>query len=189
MQNNNQKRITFKRDTDPNDVIMEILKNNGFSETLDEYIEKTDKNIEPWFDTLYQSGKKLFIGDITDDDFLTVIQKKLNTTEKISKEILNAIKKNLFSIARILEKEELETEQEINASPKMKPPIKVAEFLEKSKPKMPEKKIIENQKKDDTLELTPRQKSRLPLKSTPENSVPKLTKKQNNKPDKYRENI
>ena len=43
MENNNQKIIIFKGDKDPNDVIIEILENNGLKESLEDYIDKIDK--------------------------------------------------------------------------------------------------------------------------------------------------
>ncbi len=193
MENNNQKRITFEGDKDPNDVIIEILKNNGFNETLDEYIEKTDKNIEPWFDILYRAGKKLFTEDITDDEFLITVQQKLNTSEEISKRILDEIKKNLFPLARILTKEELEQESSDigtpDVLPKIKPPIGVAEILEKPRTGMPEKKVIEPPQDEKVVAPAPKRKSRLPRKPVVEESVPEQPKRQKSGPDKYREPI
>ncbi len=134
MENNNQKIIVFDGGKDPNDIIEKILKNNSLEETIDDYFDKKDQKKEPWTDTLYRSSKNLASNNLTEENFILTIQKQLNISEQIAKNILKEIKEKLLPLARTLSKDEIE--QEANFEMPIKPierPIGVTETLSQTK--------------------------------------------------------
>ncbi len=134
MENNNQKRIIFEGKKDPNDIIMEILESNDLKETLDDYLDKIDKEKEPWLDILYKSAKNLASGNITDKDFILLIQKQMNISDKTAENILKEIKQKLLPMARTLDKDEIEEESaEATLVQQINRPIPVAKILSQTK--------------------------------------------------------
>jgi len=173
MENNNQKIIIFKGDKDPNDVIIEILENNGLKESLEDYIDKIDKKQEPWLDILYKSAKDVAGGIMADTDFVINIQKQLNISEQAAKNILKEIKEKLIPMASVLTEEEIEKESLESTS---------ADTNELAN----EKKTFSNDKKP-MIERKAREKETKTIEPVPEKNIPKIMQKKG--PDSYREPI
>ena len=171
MENNNQKRIIFEGEKDPNDVVMEILENNGLKETIDDYLNKIDKKEEPWLDILHKASKNLISGELTDKNFILLIQTQLNISDKTAGNILEEIKQKLLPMARTLDKDELE--EESTESMPVQPisqPIEVTKILSQTK----------KEEKNIHPPITPK------ISPLIKKSTEKIIKKQN---DTYREPI
>ena len=132
MINNDTKIIVFEENY--NDIIVEILKNNNLQESWDNYFEKIDKGKEPWSDIIYQSTKNLVAGNFTESEFISEIQKQLKTTEQTAKNILKEVKEKVLPLARIISKDEIEEETDVEMPIKpLQKPIGVSEILFQTK--------------------------------------------------------
>ena len=112
MEDTNLKRIVFHDDKDPNDIIAEILGNNNLEEDSNDYLDKMDKEIEPYFDILYNLSNKLALGSITESDFILLIEKQLHIPEKTAKNILKEIKEKFTPITKTFTDTEDESTEE-----------------------------------------------------------------------------
>lgn len=157
------KIVTFAVGKDYNNVIIDILNKNGLKESWDDYFEKVQQNKAPWSDALYILTKKLALKNITDKEFISEIQKNLNTNDKIAEQILKDVKEKLIPLTLITtDEEEINQEPVSNIgapalTPRQPPTKKTTKILysppksapesaEKSK-KIPEKPITPNNPK------------------------------------------
>ncbi|MDP2741777.1 MAG: hypothetical protein Q8O66_03795 [bacterium] len=177
MENNNQKKIIFDGGKDLNDIIMEILEKNGLKESLDDYIDKIDKNEKPLLDVLYKLTIDLATNDTTEQNFVLSIQQQMNISDKIAENILKEVKQKLLPMARTLSEEEIEegyyTEPQLPQN--INQPIGVAKILSQTQ----NKNVLPSQTAKKNVNI-------LTKKTEPKQDEPPQEKK---KVDAYREPI
>ena len=109
--NNQKKIIVFEvKDKSTNSLIREILNNNGLEETSYDYLQKARNGKEPWFKTLNNLSLQLASADVTEENFLILLQNRLQVNQQTAKNILKEVKQKLLPLARTLEGDELEKE-------------------------------------------------------------------------------
>ena len=107
--NNLKKNITFENsgDIDVDDIIAEILKNNNLEETMDDYFKKVNEGKTPWADTLYKLSRNLASGNISEKDFIFLIQDKLQISQQNTQKILEQVKEKILPLTRVLNDSEI----------------------------------------------------------------------------------
>jgi len=109
---NKNKIFSFEYKIDFLKVIMEILKNNGVEEGLEEYFEKKRQGQNPYIKTLYKSVEDMVIGNKTDNEFLSIIKKEINVSDDVAKNILKEVKEKIVPVVRELSEEEIVKDEE-----------------------------------------------------------------------------
>lgn len=184
MTNNNDENceIIFEGESDPMDIISEILKNNGLEETDEEYLEKTDQGKTPKTDIIYSTTKDLFRGKVSEKDLISSLKSQLETSEETAKNIVLDIKKRLLLMAKKVASSEQTSESEAE-QPTTAKPVRLINDMPN------EKEPIVKEKISSVIEI-PEQKKAKTIKKSPTITAEKKEKepvKQNNRQDTYRE--
>jgi len=189
--NNNQKIVVFENVKNLNDIIAQILESNGLKETFEDYLKKIDQKEEPWADIIYESTKNLVSGNITNEEFLSLIKKQLNVNRESAKNILGEIREKLVPTARILSKEDIEGFEEIEKK-ENRPPVSTS--IKPLQPIASPKNFSQIKTDDKSPAINPSQKLAQKIREIPEKIergeaekiMPQEIKKRN---DVYRESI
>jgi len=182
--NNNKIKIGVYFSGDKNiniyDVIFEILKKNALAKNINEALADSIGNRDSALNVIYLLTKEFVVDKITEKDFISLIEKKINVSEEKAKNLLQDIKEKLIPLAVKIKIEEERIEEIEN------PPVK--NFANSSPKKI--QNFTENEIIQALSGPGPETKTGKKLPPHTETLTEKnKAKKQNTRPDSYREPI
>lgn len=182
-------RIIFDvpEETTPAEIISGILKKNNIEEA-DDFLYGDIQNLKLIITATL--AKDFFDKKATEEEIIVSFQNKFKISRENAKKIATDIKQELIPFAKKVEilQSDTQSSEPADKLSKIKPPIGVAEALEKPNAEITEKKIIESPQ-EKIVAPAPKKRSRLPKKPVPIETPPGQPKRQRSGPDKYREPI
>lgn len=165
--------VVFETDLGPVQIASDILEKYNLKESSKEACQKIDEGKEPRVIIIIQAVKDLFLGKISEEDFVFNIEKQLEISKETAKKIAEDAKEKLLSIAKkIIETEVNAPKEKPIIATTIKPPIEIEH----------EKIIKEGIIKPDLKTIQQTKKFSVPEKSKEAKKIPK-------KADIYREPI
>lgn len=154
--NTNQKeKLIFQENM--GEILSNILQGYKLDETDDEVFKKMEDDKPLFGEIIMDAIRDLLFGKIQEKDLSALLQKNLNIPQNIAENLTNDVKTKIIPLIKKVPDEEPEeimpnTPIVSTVLPKIKPPMGVAEVLEKNKqiptPKKPMSTVIQEEKKD-----------------------------------------